>query len=300
VTERRQAEQAVRESEERLKAIVETAADAIITIDERGIIDSINPATERMFGYTQEELIGRNIKLLMPPPYCDEHDEYLARYLKTGEAKIIGIGREVEGRRKDGSIFPVDLAVSELHDRTGRLFTGIIRDITERKANQARLVQSERLAALGEAMAGLAHESRNALARSQGNLQRLARRLKGNQELLQLIEGALRANDDIRRQFEEVREYAAPIQLQPELLQLPEVIHKAWDELAPDRKGRKATLRIDRSDSDVTCVADAFSLRNVFRNILENSLAACEDPVEIDIEFANAKLTIRLHSNLDS
>jgi two-component system, chemotaxis family, CheB/CheR fusion protein len=290
ITDRKRAEEALRENESRLSAIVETAADAIITIDERGIIDSINPATVRLFGYTQEELIGRNIKLLMPPPYCDEHDGYLARYLKTGEAKIIGIGREVKGRRKDGSIFPVDLAISEIQDRTGRLFTGIIRDITERKADQARLVQSERLAALGEAMAGLAHESRNALARGQGNLQRLARRLKDNDELLQMIEGALRANDDIRRQFEEVREYAAPIQLQPELLQLPEVIHKAWDELAPDRKGRKATLRIDRPDSDVTCVADAFSLRNVFRNILENSLAACEDPVEIDIEFANAKI----------
>ena len=290
VTDRRRAEQAVRESEERLKAIVKTAADAIITIDERGIIDSINPATERIFGYSQEELIGRNVKMLMAAPYCDEHDGYLARYLRTGEAKIIGIGREVMGRRKDGSIFPVDLAISEIQDPAGRLFTGIIRDITERKAAQARLVQSERLAALGEAMAGLTHESRNALARSQGNLQRLARRLKSNQELLELIEGALRANDDIRRQFEEVREYAAPIQFRPELLQLPEVIHKAWDELAPDRKGRKATLRIDRSDFEVTCVGDAFSLRNVFRNILENSLAACEDPVEIDIEFANGKI----------
>ncbi len=273
-----------------MKAIVDTAADAIITIDQTGIIERVNPATERLFGYTNQELTGQNIKILMPSPYRDEHDNYLRNYRMTGEAKIIGIGRELEGRRKDGSTFPLDLAVSELHDKTGKLFTGIIRDITERKAAQEQLVESERLSALGEAMAGLTHESRNALARSEANLQRLARRVKDNQELHELIEGALVANDDIRRQFEEVRQYAAPLNLQPEPTDLRELVEDAWKQLAEDREGRRAELRIADPKRDVTCSVDRFSLGNAFRNILENSLAAGEDGIEIDITFAEDQI----------
>lgn len=138
ITKRKLAEQALRESEERMRAILNTAADAIINIDQRGIITDVNPATEQMFGYTQDELVGQNIKILMPPPYHDEHDGYIARYLETGEARIIGIGREVIGRRKDGSTFPGGLAVSEV-DHLG-LFTGIIRDISEQRKLQRDVV----------------------------------------------------------------------------------------------------------------------------------------------------------------
>jgi len=291
VTDRKRAEDALRESQERLKAIVDTAVDAIITIDQRGIIDSVNPATERMFGYSKGELIGQNVKVLMPSPYHDEHDDYIRRYLETGEAKIIGIGREAEARRKDGAVFPVDLAVSELHEETGgRLFTGIIRDITERKAEHERLLQAERLALLGEAMAGLTHESRNALARSHANLRRLARRLKGNDELLQLIDGAIHANEDIRRQFEEVRDYAAPRHLYPESIELSATVRRAWDELVPERKGRNAELRIHSTHVDLTCRVDAHSMRHAFRNILENSLAACADPLLLDVEFSASRI----------
>ncbi|WP_161604501.1 PAS domain S-box protein [Roseiconus nitratireducens] len=131
VTERLQDQQALREREERLQAVLNTAADAIINIDRDGVITDVNPATERLFGYTEQELIGQNIKILMPSPYCDEHDDYLARYRETGEARIIGSGREVAGKRKDGSTFPIDLAVSEVDHLD--LFTGIIRDSSERK-----------------------------------------------------------------------------------------------------------------------------------------------------------------------
>lgn len=134
ITERKRAEQGLREREERLRSVLDTASDAIITMDQRGIITGINPATGQMFGYTAAELIGQNVKILMPAPYCDEHDGYIARYLETGEARIIGIGREVVGKRKDGSTFPVDLAVSQI-DHMG-LFTGVIRDISERKKLQ--------------------------------------------------------------------------------------------------------------------------------------------------------------------
>jgi PAS domain S-box-containing protein len=126
-------------AEEALRAVLDTAADAIITIDRRGAIASVNPATERMFGYTQDELIEQNVNILMPPPYRDEHDGYIERYLQTGAARVIGSGREAVGRRKDGSTFPVDLAVSEV-EHLG-LFTGIIRNISERKELQLHVLE---------------------------------------------------------------------------------------------------------------------------------------------------------------
>src|SRR6201993_3164221 len=123
------------------RAIVGTAVDAIIVIDRNGAIRSVNNATERIFGYAASELIGRNVKILMPEPYAGEHDTYLANYLRTGQKKIIGIGREVVGRRKDGSIFPMDLPVGEGRDGGNSIFVGLIRDIPDRKA--AELAQRE-------------------------------------------------------------------------------------------------------------------------------------------------------------
>ena len=123
------------------RAIVDTAVDAIIVIDRNGAIRSVNQATERLFGYAAEELIGHDVKLLMPEPYAGEHDTYLANYLHTGQRKIIGIGREVVGRRKDGSIFPMDLSVGEARDDGEPIFVGIIRGIADRKA--AELAQRE-------------------------------------------------------------------------------------------------------------------------------------------------------------
>lgn len=144
ITDRKAAEMALREREERLSAVLNTAADAVITIDRRGIINSVNPATERMFGHVHDELIGQNVKILMPPPFHDEHDSYIARYLETGQAHIIGMGREVAGQRKDGSTFPVDLSVSKV-DHLG-LFTGMIRDISQRKEAQEALRREEEFA----------------------------------------------------------------------------------------------------------------------------------------------------------
>lgn len=121
-----------------LEAILETAVDAIITIDERGRIESVNPATERMFSYAPSELLGNNIHMLMPEPYRSEHDGYIGNYLHSGNPKIIGVGREVTGRRKDGTTFPIHLAVSEVVVGNRRLFTGVVRDISDLKAAQSR------------------------------------------------------------------------------------------------------------------------------------------------------------------
>src|SRR5688572_26551260 len=139
MSERSATEQALTESEARTRAILDAAVDAIITIDERGRVESMNPAAERLFGYPAAEVLGQNVKMLMPEPYRHEHDGYLHNYLSTGQRKIIGIGREVVGLRKDGSTFPMDLAVSEVRLGARRLFTGIVRDITERKKAEEQL-----------------------------------------------------------------------------------------------------------------------------------------------------------------
>jgi two-component system, LuxR family, sensor kinase FixL len=149
----------------RLQSIIETVPDAIIVIDERGLIESFSSAAERMFGYSSDEVVGRNVSMLMPNPYREEHDGYLARYLRTGEKRIIGIGRVVAGLRKDGTTFPLELAVGEAIYKGGRLFTGFIRDLTERKAAERRLeeLQTElahvsRLGEMGQMGSTLAHE----------------------------------------------------------------------------------------------------------------------------------------------
>lgn len=130
------------EAEEWMRSVVNHVVDGIININEYGMVTTFNPAAERIFGYAAQEVIGQNIKLLMPEPFHSEHDGYLANYLRTGQAKIIGIGREVIGRRKDGSTFPMDLAVSEFQLGKRRHFTGIVRDITQRKRAEEELRQA--------------------------------------------------------------------------------------------------------------------------------------------------------------
>ena len=130
------AEQALRDSEARMRAVFETAADGIITIDERGRIERVNPAAERMFGYAEAELAGRNVSVLMPSPDRERHDGYLRHYVRTGERRVIGSGREVYGLRKDGGVFPMELAVTEMRIGTARMFTGLVRDITARKDSE--------------------------------------------------------------------------------------------------------------------------------------------------------------------
>lgn len=132
---------ALRDSAERLRAILETAVEGIITIDERGVMESFNPSAEKIFGYNSSEAIGQNVKLLMPEPFRHEHDGYLENYHRTGHAKIIGIGREVIGRRKNGTIFPMDLSVSEVRLAGRRMFTGFVRDITERKQLEKEIIE---------------------------------------------------------------------------------------------------------------------------------------------------------------
>ncbi len=156
---------ALQEREARLQSILETAPDAIIVIDERGLIESYSSAAQRLFGFTAEEVIGRNVSMLMPSPYRERHDGYVRHYLETGERRIIGIGRVVVGQRKGGTTFPMELAVGEVVASGRRLFTGFIRDLTERQLHenrmqelQAELLHMSRLSDVGQMASAIAHE----------------------------------------------------------------------------------------------------------------------------------------------
>jgi two-component system, LuxR family, sensor kinase FixL len=190
LTERKRAEAALIEREARLASILDTGPDAIVTIDGTGRIESFSSAAVRMFGYAENEIVGKNVKLLMPVPYRDEHDLYLARYRNTGEKRIIGIGRVVVGQRRDGTTFPIELAVGEVWIGKRRLFTGFIRDITERQGAEQRLqdLQSEllhvsRLSAMGQMASALAHELNQPLTAIMNYVRAAARTMSG-------IEGA--------------------------------------------------------------------------------------------------------------
>lgn len=275
---------------ELVQSIFDAAVDAILTIDERGIVQFANAAVERMFGYRLDEVIGRNVSLLAPSPYREEHDRYLRRYLETGQKRIIGIGREIVGQRKDGSQFPVHLAVSELRIGQRRLFTGIVRDITELKQAQQRALQAERLAAIGQMVTGLAHESRNAIQRAQACQEMLALDLEGSPELLDLVGRTRNALSDLHRLYEEVRSYASPVLLEPERCDLAELWRRVWSHLEVAR-AEKSVLLVEELDGvRPVCVVDRHRMEQVFRNILENAIEACPDPGEVHVQCAELTL----------
>ena len=155
----------------KLEAILESAVDAIITIDSSGLIETVNPAAEEMFQYQRIELVGRNVTCLMPEPYRSAHDAYLSRYMTTGQRKIIGIGREVVGVRKDGTMFPMHLSVGEFEVDGQTYFTGIVHDLSQRERTEHALRQAQKMEAIGQLTGGIAHDFNNLLTVVIGNLE---------------------------------------------------------------------------------------------------------------------------------
>ncbi len=273
-----------------LEAIMNTAVDAIITIDEWGIVLQANPAFRRLFGFAAEEVLGKNISMLMPEPDRSAHDGYLHQYKKTGKAAIIGIGRQVMGQRKDGSLIPIDLAVSQVLVGDRRLFTGIMRDMTERQQTesdlrqvQQQLIQSERLAAIGQMVTGLAHESRNALQRSRACLDMLSLDLESAPEQQDLVRRSRSALVELQTLYEEVRNYAAPIQLDRSPQSVQNLCDEAWGNLADQWRSLRIRLVFRCQPSpDVQC--DRHRMVQVIRNIFENSLSVAPNDSKIFVD----------------
>jgi PAS domain S-box-containing protein len=188
LTQRNRSELAAREAAQRIKAVVDTAVDGVILIDAEGSIMMFNPACERLFGFAAGEVMGQNVKMLMPAPFRQEHDRYLDSYHRTGERKIIGIGREVTGQRKDGTTFPMDLSVGEAQQEGKAIFVGVIHDLSERKRTQEQLVQAQKMEAVGQLSGGIAHDFNNLLTVIIGNADALAERLKARPDLNRLAE----------------------------------------------------------------------------------------------------------------
>ena len=280
ITERIQREEELKRERGLLKAVVETAVDGIITIDEEGTIITANPATTAMFGYSSGELIGNNVRMLMPEPYHGEHDGYLHAYRTTGKKKIIGIGREVEGKRKNGEVFPLELAVSETLTDLGRVFTGILRDVTERKRAQAAMFAKETAeranAAKSEFLSRMSHELRTPLNAVLGFAQLLEMRYedprireasdaisKAGNHLLQLINEIL----DISR----IESGSLTLSIEP--VEVAEAVAHAVDLVAPLASRADVKLLTESASlQGATVRADRKRLIQVLINIVSNAV----------------------------
>jgi PAS domain S-box-containing protein len=210
------------QQEKRLEAILNSAVDAIIAIRKDGIIEAANPAATRLFQYNPDEFIGRNVKFLMPGPHRTNHDGYLKSYVETGRRKIIGIGRDVEGLRKDGSVFPMHLSVGEFEVDGEQYFTGIIHDLSERKAAENALQQAQKMDALGQLTGGIAHDFNNLLTVITGNLELLDMHL-GDGSHKELLDEALEATDLGARLTHGLLAFARRSSLDPETIDANEV-----------------------------------------------------------------------------
>jgi two-component system sensor kinase FixL len=277
---------ALLEREARLQSILETAPDAIIVIDERGIIESYSAAAERLFGFITSEVVGRNISMLMPAPYRERHDGYLEHYRRTGERRIIGIGRVVVGRRKDGTTFPMELSVGEVMANGKRLFTGFIRDLTERQLNenrmqelQAELLHMSRLSDVGQMASAMAHELNQPLTAVLNYVQAARRILadaglqvpsKANDAMDKAVTQAARASEIIRN----LRGFIQKGESDRRVEDLNKVVGEA---IALGLVGAKETgisVHLELSGEPLPVFIDKVQIQQVVFNLVRNSIEA--------------------------
>jgi PAS domain S-box-containing protein len=267
-------EKQLRSSEARWRTIIESAVDAIIVIEAHGRVEAFNPAAERLFGYSEGEMRGQNVNVLMPSPYREEHDHYLARYHATHVRKIIGIGREVVGRRKDGSTFPVHLSVAEMVLDGETRFTGILHDLTERTRIEAQLREQAALARLGEMAAVLAHEVKNPLAGIRGAIQIIGGRLPRDSKDALITQEIISRIDALNGLMKDLLLFARPPQPKPITVDLARLVTATADLLNADPALKDVRVEIDGSAP--TVCADPDLLKIVFVNLLVNGAHAMD------------------------
>jgi two-component system sensor kinase FixL len=264
-----------------VSAAVEAAVDGIVIIDEGGEIQSLNPAAAKLFGYDVAELVGQNVSLLMPEPHRNKHDSYLRRYRRTGRAKIIGIGREVEGIRKDGSVFPMYLGVSAVPTGNKPFFVGVIHDLSERRRIEARVqkLHADRLGAIGGMAAAVAHEVNQPLSASAAYLRAARRLLAQSPELRSAkIEDVLdAASEQIMRAgriINNLREFVARGEPDKTLNRLHELIRNVLELMIANVKEEdvRVVLRLNAENDRV--LVDPIQIKQVLVNLMRNALEA--------------------------
>jgi two-component system, LuxR family, sensor kinase FixL len=293
------AERALRESEAHLRSVLETVPDAVIVINDRGLIQSFSAAAERLFGYSATDAVGQNVKMLMPQPYRDEHDGYLERYRRTGERRIIGIGRVVLGRRADGSTFPMELAVGETNLEGRRMFTGFVRDITERQVARERLqeLQSEllrasRLSAMGQMASALAHELNQPLTAIINYVQ-ATRRMVGNPDIARdrLEETMDKAVAQANRAGQIIHRMRQFLQ-KGEMERQPEAINKVLEEASAlalvGAKESGVVVRMELGVDLATVMMDRIQIQQVILNLIRNGIEAMQAVARRELRIATS------------
>ena len=289
ITEQRAAESALRASADHLRSILSTVPDAMIVIDEIGTILSFSAAAERLFGYSEAEVAGWNISRLMPSPDRERHDGYLRRYLKTGERRIIGIGRVVFAQRRDGSTFPMELSVGEAIGEAQPVFTGFIRDLTERQQTQRRLdeLQSElihvaRVSAMGTMASTLAHELNQPIT-AVANYVETVRDMLATPDPAQIpmivealddaVAEAMRAGQIVRR----LRDFVARGEIEKTVEKLPALVMEASAFGLIGAREQSVETRFDLDPATSMVLVDKIQIQQVLINLLRNAVEAMAD-----------------------
>ena len=273
-------------AEARWRAVFDSAVDGIIVMNARGVIEAFNRGAERLFGYTEAEVLGRPVTLLMPPPYCDEHAAYVSRYLETGERKIIGIGREVTALKRGGATFPVRLAVGEVRVGGEVHFTGIIHDLTERVQLERTLREQTALARLGEMAAVIAHEVKNPLTAVRGVMQIVGGRLPAESADKPILNEAIRRLDSLNELISDLLLFARPPRPHLIVLDITAQLRLVAELLQKDPAFRDIT--IDVSGDGTAIRGDMEQLTIVLQNLILNAAQAMQGRGVIRVEVSTA------------
>jgi PAS domain S-box-containing protein len=281
----------------RWRSIVESAVDGIIVIDDRGRIEAFNPAAERLFGYSASEVIGQNVNVLMPAPYHAEHDGYLQRYFETGAKKIIGIGREVTGKRKDGTTFPLHLAVGETSAAGARKFTGILHDLSARVAMEQQLREQTALARLGEMAAVLAHEVKNPLAAVRGAIEVIGSRLPAGTRDAAVVKEIVSRIDSLNELMTDLLLFARPPRPNPMPVEITMLVSSTAELLHEDPALNAVRIEVHGAAPPVQ--ADPGLLQIVFLNLMVNSAQAMRGvgEIKVSVEASNGACRIAVSDN---